>query len=76
MRTAAASVLTTRYDNPYEVEEEVVGPEVVGFWSEVGSVVEVMVEKASGIVEYIAVYLTEGDQSLQRIPEWMLCCDH
>lgn len=35
-----------------------------------------MVEKAGGIVKYIAVYLTEGDQSLQRIPEWMICCDH
>ena len=75
-RARAISILTTRYDDPYEIEEEVVGPEVVSFWSEVGSFVEIMVEKASGIVKYIAVYLTQGDQSLQRIAEWMLFCDH
>ena len=71
-----ASVLTSRYNNPYEVEEEVVGPKVVGFWPEVGSLIEIMIEKAGGIVKHVAVYLTEGDQSLQRIPEWMLRCDH
>lgn len=35
-----------------------------------------MVKEAGGIIKHITVYLTEGDQSLQRIAERMLRRDH
>ena len=35
-----------------------------------------MVEETGGIIEYITVYLASGHQSLERMADWMFCCDH
>lgn len=49
--------LTAWYNYPYEVEEEIVRPEVVSLWSEVRDTLESMVEEAGGIIKYVAIYL-------------------
>lgn len=60
-------VLTARYDNPDEVHEEVITPEVVCFGPAVGDSFVVVVEHARCIVEDITVYLTQGNQRLKRV---------
>lgn len=59
--------LTAWNDNPDEVHEEKVAPEIVGFRPTVCQVLVVMIEHAGGIVENVAIYLAEGHHCLQRI---------
>jgi hypothetical protein len=69
------STLTARYDNPDEVHEEEVKPEVVCFRSAVCQVLVIVVEHARSIVENVAVYLTQGKDSLEGEAHRMLSCD-
>lgn len=69
------STLTARYDNPDEVHEEEVKPEVVCFRSAVCQVLVIVVEHARSVVENVAVYLTQGDHSLEGEAHRMLSCD-
>ena len=50
--------LTARYDNPDEVHEDKVKPEIVCFRSAVCQILVIVVEHARSIVENVAVYLT------------------
>jgi hypothetical protein len=68
-------MLTARYDNPDEVHEEEVKPEVVCFRSAVCQVLVIVVEHARSKVENVAVYLTQGDHSLEREAHRMSSCD-
>ena len=69
------STLTARYDNPDEVHEEEVKPKVVCFRSAVCQVLVIVVEHARSVVENVAVYLTQGDHSLEGEAHRMLSCD-
>jgi hypothetical protein len=51
--------LTTGDNNPDEVHEEVVAPEVIWLWSAIGETSVVVVKHASGVVEYVTVYLAD-----------------
>jgi hypothetical protein len=68
-------MLTARYDNPDEVHEEEVKPEVICFRSAVCQVLVIVIEHARSIVENVAVYLTQGDHSLEGEAHRMLRCD-
>lgn len=59
--------LTTRDDNPYEIHEEKIAPEVIGFWSAVCQVLVVVIEQAGRIIENIAVNLAKRDHCLDWI---------
>lgn len=49
--------LTARNDNPNEVEENEVKPEIVSFWSAVGQILVVIIKHAGRVVENITIYL-------------------
>ena len=66
------SPLTTRYDHPDKVHEEIIKPKVVCLRSAVGYVLVVMVEHAGGKVEHQAIHLSNRHQGLQRISKWVL----
>jgi len=59
--------LTAWDDDPDEVHEEKVAPEIVGFRPTICQVLVVMVEHAGGIVENIAINLAKGHNCLQWI---------
>ena len=59
-----STLLTAWYNDPYKVEEEVVGPEVVSFRSKICDVEKVVIEKTGRIVKHVAIYLTKRDQGL------------
>jgi hypothetical protein len=75
LRLIRYSTLTARYDNPDEVHEEEVKPEVVCFRSAVCQVLVIVIEHARSIVENVAIYLTQGDHSLKGEAHRMLRCD-
>lgn len=58
-----------RNDNPEGVHEHKVTPEVKRLRARVRTVEEVVVEQARGIVEHVAVELSERDDDLEWIAE-------
>ena len=52
---------TARDDDPDEVHEEVVTPEVIRFWSAIRETLVIVVKHARSVVEDVAVYLTKRD---------------
>lgn len=65
------SRLTSWHDNPDEIHEEVIEPEVVSLWPAVDQSEKVFIESIGGIVENIPVDLTEGDDQLQGLTKRM-----
>ena len=65
--------LTTRYNNPDEVHEEIVEPEVVRLWPAVRETLVVMIKHAGSIVQNVAIYLPKRDHRLQRMAQRMFC---
>jgi hypothetical protein len=63
------------YDNPDEVHEDEVEPEIVCFRTTVAEVFVVVVEQACGVVEDVSVNLPDRDDCLDRIAEWVLSKD-
>ena len=57
---AFTGLLTARDDNPNEVDETEVEPEIVRFWSAVGQVLMIIFEHAGRVVENITIYLSKG----------------
>lgn len=56
---SSTEYLTTRNHNPYEVHEEKVKPEIIGFRSAISQILVVVIEHARSIVEDIAIYLAK-----------------
>lgn len=50
MYSAEALALTTRDDNPNEIHEDIVAPEIVGFGSAVCKALMIVIEHASCVV--------------------------
>jgi hypothetical protein len=66
------SELTSREDHPYKVHEEIIAPKVQEFRSTICDAFIVVVEHTRSIVEDKAVYLTDGDNYLQGMAQWMV----
>lgn len=60
--------LTARYDDPNEVHEKVITPEIVCLRSAVRDSFIVVVEHAGRVIKDIAIDLAEGYQCLERVP--------
>lgn len=58
-----------RNNNPEEVAEEVVSPEVESFRSAVDNVVDDLLERADGIVQDVAVQLAQADDELEGVAQ-------
>ena len=56
--------LTARDDDPNKIHEKIVCPEIISLWPTVFHTFEVEIKHACSVVEYIAIYLTEGNQCL------------
>lgn len=69
-------VLTAWDDDPDEVHEEIISPEVVRFWSAVCKTFVVVIEHACSVIEDVAVYLAKRDQGLQRVTKRMVVGNH
>ena len=63
-------------DEPEEVTQEVVHPEVKEFWARVDNALVVVVEHAGGIVQDDTVELAGGDDDLKWVAEWVAGGDH
>lgn len=62
-------------EDPEEVHEKVVSPEIVSLRTGVCDAIEVVVEHARSVVENVAVDLTHGDNDLERVSHGVLLCD-
>lgn len=58
------SELTAWNDDPDEIHEDIIPPEVVRFWSAVREPFVVMIKRVRGIIKYVPVDLADGDQGL------------
>lgn len=67
------SGLTGRHNDPNEIQEEVIAPEVVSLWPTVGQTIEIMIKHASGIIEDIPVDVSDRHNDLKRVTEGILC---
>lgn len=67
--------LTPWDDDPYEVHEEIVTPKIVSLWSAVSETSIIMVKHACRIVENVAIYLSQGNHCLKRMPQWVFDCN-
>lgn len=70
--TSSAKLLTGGNDDPDEVHENEVEPEIVSLGSAVCQVLMVVIEHACGVVENIAVYLSKRYHCLKWIAERMI----
>ena len=72
--------LTSRKDDPDEVHEKVVEPEIVSFRPAILYVMMVEVEHGCGVVQNVAIYLTKANDELERVAKRMRLrnveCDH
>lgn len=60
---------TARYDDPDEVHEEEIEPEIIRFWSAIDQIFVVQFEEVGGVIKNVAVNLAQRDDSLERIAE-------
>lgn len=58
-----------RDDDPESVHENKVTPEVELFRARVGQVENVVIEERGGVIQHVAVELTERDDELGRVPK-------
>lgn len=68
--------LTARYDDPDEIHEEVVTPEIVCFGSRIRDPFVVVIEHTGRVIEDITVYLPQTHHCLKWMSEGMLEGDH
>lgn len=61
-----------RNNNPEEVAEEVVSPEVESLRSAVDNVVDNLLERADGVVQDVAVQLAQADDELEGVAQRVL----
>jgi hypothetical protein len=68
--------LTAWNDNPDEIHEKEIKPEIVSLGSAIRHVFVVMIEQAGSVIENKAIYLAKGNHCLKRMPDRMVDSDH
>ena len=63
--------LTTRYDDPEKIHEKVIHPKIVRLWTAVIDTFEIKIEHTGGIVQNVAVELSQGDYGLKWVSQGM-----
>ena len=70
------AALTSGYNNPNEVQKDVVTPKVKCLWSPVHIPGIVMIKQAGSVVKNIAIDLAQRDHGLEGVAEGMFSGDH
>lgn len=61
--------LTAWNHNPYEVQEKVVAPKIIRLGPAICKSLMVMIKHARGVIENVAIYLTQRDHGLKRVTQ-------
>ena len=64
--------LTKGNHNPDEVHEEIINPKIIHFRSAVGYTMDIVVNQARHIVQYISIQMAHADDDLEWMPQGML----
>ena len=60
---------TKRNDDPDEVHQEIVHPEIVGLWPGIRTIMGVVIEETGRIVQRVSVEMRHTSRQLQRMPQ-------